>query len=95
MEKGRRTIRYGGHRKQRLFDRRGDLARRMAGRPVRRAISSPARLLWRLGGEMARRMVEAALAYLTERAVAETRAAFIETAFGGRKEDRTGDGPKA
>ncbi len=46
---------------------------------------------------MARRMVEAALAYLTERAVAETRASFAETAYGTRDDGRpvTTAGPKA
>jgi len=94
MAGGRKGIVYR-RPKGRFFDRHGDLARLAAGRPVRKAASSSARLLGRLGGEMARRMVEAALAYLTERAVAETRAVFAETAFGGRKDDRTEDGPKA
>lgn len=46
---------------------------------------------------MARRMVEAALAYLTERSVAETRAAFTEAAHIGRAEHPavTPNGPKA
>jgi hypothetical protein len=42
--------------------------------------------LGRLGGEMARRMVEAALVYLEEQAVERTRASFDKAAFGGARQ---------
>ena len=80
---------------QKLFDRRGELARRLAAKPIQKVTFSPARLLGRLGGEMAYRMVEAGLAYLTERAVAETKTAFRQEAFGKRVEKSTEKGPKA
>ena len=69
----------------------------LADKPVRRIPPPPAQELGRLGGEMARRMVEAALAYLTERAVNETKASFAETAYGARENGQpvTTAGPKA
>ena len=69
----------------------------LADRPIKRIPPPPAQELGRLGGEMARRMVEAALTFLTERAVAETRSSFAETAYGAQGDDRsvTTTGPKA
>ncbi len=69
----------------------------LADKPIKRIPPPPAQELGRLGGEMARRMVEAALAFLTERAVAETKATFAETAYGARTDDGsvTTTGPKA
>ena len=69
----------------------------LADKPIKRIPPPPAQELGRLGGEMARRMVEAALAFLTERAVADTRSSFAETAYGARTDDGsvTTAGPKA
>ncbi|NLG84523.1 MAG: hypothetical protein GX493_07975 [Firmicutes bacterium] len=81
--------------KQKLFDRRGELARRLATKPIQKVASSPAHFLGRLGGEMAYRMVQAGLAYLTERAVAETKAAFRQEVLGSKTPASTEKGPKA
>ncbi|MGE5528689.1 MAG: hypothetical protein ACM3X6_06055 [Patescibacteria group bacterium] len=76
-----------------------DPSRRVTGFAAAKLNRNPTSLrptdLGRLGGEMARRMVEAALAYLTERAVAETRASFAKAAFGDRERDVTRPGQKA
>ena len=85
------------HPARRLRDPHGQLARILAefGSGARRL---PPKELGRLGGEMARRMVEAALAYLTEHAVEKTRASFAAAAFARRDTpdgDVTSRGPKA
>ncbi len=82
------------HPGQRLHDTKGRLAEIFADiRPGRTRVPPPHEL-GRIGGEMARRMVEAALAYLTEQAVHQVRASFAEAAFRGAR-DVTADRQKA
>ncbi len=45
--------------------------------------------LGRLGGEMARRMIDAALAYLMERAQSDTLRSFQKTAFEADNQQKT------
>ena len=82
--------------KGRYFDREHRLSRwlhDLHGRPL------PPDELGRLGGEMAKRMLEAGLAYLVERAATEARFSFHETAFKDHQNapsgEVTGAGPKA
>lgn len=65
------------HPEWRLRDHQGELARSLAARPARLPASTPAYELGRIGGEMARFMVDAALIYLTEKAKAEAKKSFI------------------
>lgn len=69
------------HPKMRLSDAQGRLRAWLARRSACRPVLSPY-ILGRLGGEMARRMVEAALSYLAEQAVAQAHASFVEAALG-------------
>jgi len=71
------------HPEQRLRDPRGEL-RGIPARPRPHAPGlDPSYQMGLAGGEMARRMVEAALAYLTERATSEIISSFTKTVFAG------------
>ena len=75
------------HPTQKLYDPEGQLASRLVKKDAGRTPRLPPKELGRLGGEMARRMVEAALTYLTERSVAETRLSFVAAAFGRQRSE--------
>lgn len=80
---------------RRYHDSVGAVAASFAAREAEKQFLPPY-LLGRLGGEMAGRMVQAGLAYLTERAVGRTRASFRREALAGRStRERTDPEPKA
>lgn len=88
-------MRHYRHPEKRLRDPGGWLKNRPA-RPLPQAPGlDPSFQIGLIGGEMARRMVDAALAYLTERAAMEITSSFKRSVYAGEGEPVTTTGPKS